>query len=524
MSFFNLIFSSSKLKFWIIFSVCCRLILAITSQSYLHPDEWYQTVEFSNIIGHKAMTYSPEVYFHLRNLSWPAFLSIFPKFLNSPWLIIFFVQLTTVLLDCLILNTVYYLLDFYEVQQKHLWFIFFCVLHFFIKDSPRPSQEHLSTIAFFVTLLFLYKEVYLYAGILAVSITAFKYSGGMLSAGLSIALLINTILRQVSWKEFCLYLIGVFIGLGFFGLADLIYYGRAWESLYTYALYNIFSGLSFIKFGEQNATVYLQYLFSQYKVTHFVVFTLSFPFIIKFLFKDLKQKRYLALSIIFFLVGHLLTRHKEGRFIAPLEILFWVLIALSLSEFLKKEIFRKVLLGLTLLSLIFTLIELKCDFFKPNFSYLKLKNLTEENSVCAAIVLRRPFGFFFDKGLPAQGFISMSKKDNWSQAMKEKALIWMEKMPDCSYAPQVLIQAFQKDPFFDDNQCAIKNEFGAPWYMCPSKILSKFEKQEMRKILVNKFIYHHKLWDLDTKPDELLLDQQDFEQKMAISIGSFPDW
>jgi hypothetical protein len=524
MSFFNLILDSKNLKYWILFSVLCRMILSLTSQSYLHPDEWYQTVEFANIIGHKSMTYSPEVFFHLRNLTWPAFLSIFLKFLNSSFLIHFFVQLITALLDLVILGAIYQLLNFYEVVAKHWWMVFFCTLHFFLKDSVRPSQEHLSTIAFFASLLCLYQRRFTIAGILCVSIAAFKYSSGMLSAGLALAALSHVFLKQIEIEEFFKFIGGIVAGLFFFGLADLIYYGRLWESLYTYSLYNFFAGISYKRFGEQNSLVYLKYLFSQYKVGHFIIFSLGIPWIIKFLWNDLKTNRYLSFSILLFIIGHMITPHKEGRFIAPLEITFWFLLALSVHQYFVKSWFKILFYCLLILNLVFSFIQLKGDYFKPIYGYFELSKLQEQKPSCAAIILRRPYGFFFSKDKPVQAFFPLGKHDDYQTAMKEKALIWMEQMPNCTLNPYVLIQSFKKEIFLESKNCQNISETHGLWYQCPASILGQFEKQEYRKILIDQFQKRENLWSLDTSSQILEVEQTDFEQKNGLSIGSFPDW
>ena len=78
------------LKYWFVFACITRLIFSITYQTYDHPDEWYQTLEFSNLMGGKKATYSPEIYWHMRNLTWPWVLSLVSRltYLISPSMIL----------------------------------------------------------------------------------------------------------------------------------------------------------------------------------------------------------------------------------------------------------------------------------------------------------------------------------------------------------------------------------------------------------------------------------------------------
>ena len=54
--------------YFILVAAVARVISAMTHSTWHHPDEWFQTVEFSNYIVNGVISHTQEVDLHMRNL------------------------------------------------------------------------------------------------------------------------------------------------------------------------------------------------------------------------------------------------------------------------------------------------------------------------------------------------------------------------------------------------------------------------------------------------------------------------
>jgi hypothetical protein len=75
MSFFRRWVSLNPFLFWILAAAVFRLITSGTRSVFHHPDEWYQTVEFGNLLANGIISHTQEVSLHMRNMTWPWILS-----------------------------------------------------------------------------------------------------------------------------------------------------------------------------------------------------------------------------------------------------------------------------------------------------------------------------------------------------------------------------------------------------------------------------------------------------------------
>jgi hypothetical protein len=518
-------FENIPLKYWLAFACLSRLILSFTYQSYNHPDEWYQTIEFSNLLWGKKATYSPEIFWHMRNLSWPWILSLVSRLAyaispHSLFLQTISIQLFCAALDFVAIWSVIKIIDKLDISHKKLWSIFFLTAHFLLKDSTRPSQDHISTIIFYGALALSFYQHWFLAGVLTSLIGATKYASGLLSVGLSIAFFIMFYLKHVSLKNLLKLHFGIVFGILVGGLADYIYYGVFYESMWSYFYFNIYSGLMNKIFGEQTALVFLQYLFSQWKVFHFTFFSIGFLATIKNLFGLFKKNILLLAPLSVLLLGSIFIKHKEGRFITQIEIGLWLTLALALTHSTFNRFTPRILISSIFLNINFCGTNLLGDLNKPTFSYLKLPTLFHQaNSPCAAITLKRPLGIFYlDQKVP-QAFWHLGKKDDFSSATKNLKLIWFGNH-QCKDLDRVLVQTYKQDlnPF----QCTEIESMGAKWFDCPSSIIQMFAQQEVRNIFLDQMPSFESP-TFSTPSNVMVLRQKDFEQKFNLSIGSMPD-
>jgi hypothetical protein len=517
------------LKAWILFAFFSRVIISITYQSYNHPDEWYQTIEFSNLIWGKKATYSPEIFWHMRNLLWPWILSFISRlsFFLSPtsiWLQISSIQLFNGLLDLFCLIAILDILKRFDVKQAKLWAIFFLSAHFLLKDSVRPSQEHISSILFYCTLAAFGREYWFLSGVLTSLVGATKYASGLLSAGLYLSFIIIFCMKNISVKNLMKIHLGILFGILIGGLPDAIYYGTFFESMWSYFYYNIYAGLMSKIFGEQSAIVHLKFLFSQWKIVHFSLFIIGLLVSIKFILSHFKKYLVLLIPTIVFIIGNLLLKHKEGRFVTQIEVALWLILAIGVSLtplFQKKPHLTTRFIGILIIfNIIFSLINLSGDLNKPVLSYLKLPSLIETYPKnCAAIILKRPLGPFFFSQTTTQAFWLLGKKDDIQTAMNNNALVWFEQNR-CQEGEKILVQTFKQD--LTSFNCNKIDTWGSYWFQCPQSILGNFKKQVQRNIFIENFS-NFPIPNLNTPPETMLSLQKEFEQKFNLSIGSMPD-
>jgi hypothetical protein len=513
-----------SIKYWLLFAFFTRLILSFTYQTYNHPDEWYQTVEFSNLMWGKKATYSPEIYWHMRNLTWPWILSLVSRltYLISPSMILqtFSIHLFCSLLDLIGLWSIIKIIKKLNISNESLWIIFFSTAHFLLKDSHRPSQDHISTILFYCTLSLAFHKKWFWAGLLTSLIGVSKYAAGLLSVGLYISFFLMLFLKNINLKDFFKIQGGIILGILLGGLADLYFYGVYYQSMWSYFYFNIYSGLMNNIFGEQTVIVFIQFLLSQWKVVHFSFFVLGLLAVIKNFPQKFKENILLFLPILVLIIGNSIIKHKEGRFITQIEIGLWLILALGFIQSKFNIHVRRLLSFLILLNIVFSISNLPAELNKPTFSYFKLPTLIKDSpKTCAAITLKRPLGLFHLEPTVPQAFWHLGKKDDLMAAAKNLKLVWF--IPhQCKDGDTILLQTFKQDASLLG--CSKMDSWGSKWFRCPVTILANFTKQEHRSIFIERFPDFEQP-TFSTPPEVMLNRQKLFEEKMNLSIGSMPD-
>lgn len=542
---------SFSLKFYLLSSLILCFILSLTNHTWNHPDEWYQTVEFANYLSFNKLTYSPEVIHHLRNLFWPLMLAIPMKLADliaphSYGLMMFAIQFFSGLLNLLVLVSLKNILDqetsHLNLTSKSKTIILFAATFafFLVSDSIRPSQEHLSIVAFWFAVYCVHKKWWLRAGFSTISIFAFKYPAAFLSLGLCLVLFFRFITKEISFKDFAFYVLGLLGGLLLFGSVDWYIYGRPWESFWMYSLYNLFAGLSHKNFGEQSALVYLQYFRGQWS-TLFFLWVFLLPSFIVGVLKNIKNHLIILFPLMLYLVAHLLIKHKEPRFMAVFDYVFILYAGIGLFTFNISPKVKKFFWAVFLLVNSFLLMrELKGDLFGFHHTFLKISEASRSD-YCATITLKKPYAFYLNHmdEIPLMGYWPMHRKESLETGFA-KTLNWLGKIPRCQAEQKIFVQVPYWEIFWQNQQCEIQSSYflgtdltrklslkkmiDGVWLNCPISILSNFKKIEMKNILVYKLQKLDPFPSINTSGEDLIVFQKTLEQQNNWWIGSFPEW
>ncbi len=535
---------------WILFALVIRIISAATHSKWNHPDEWYQTVEFSNLIWNHVAAHTQEISLHMRNLSWPVLLTLplgLAQFFRpeSIGIKIFLIQFFVGLLDLAMLWGLWQCWRQSPIRNRisENFFLALIILPWFsVADSIRPSQEHLATIALWVCLGMLSNPgrkpwSQMLAGFFAVAIGAFKYPAGLLSLGIALAVGIHALKVR---KTPLFFGVGTALGLFAFGLSDAWIYGRPWESLWMYLQFNVFTQLSAKNFGTQPAGVYFEFFTGRWGALAFLFFPLAVAAVAAGVRGILRLEPW-AWALMFYVAGHILIGHKEPRFMAPIELLlYWgALQVLSLIPQLRLAV---VVLAIPNL-LLFTR-SLWGETWTANDTYFEIdRHLKSDlsNRTCAVISVRKPLSLDLPT-IPFGYFPSERRQPSFDQLSK-RPLIWIEEPPKCTGLHSVLLHLHKPDPRFAEKGCRLlpsgilsilpfrawdfalrRNWVSGPWYWCPDTILPAFTHPESRRILMHEFRPIDPLPDRTTTGERLMRLEKANTGDPNVGDGTLGDW
>lgn len=539
------------LSFYLLSSLILSAILSLTAQSWNHPDEWYQTVEFANYLGFGQLTYSPEVIHHLRNLSWP-FLLAGPMKLadlvapHSYALMMFVIQFFSGVLNLVVILSLHRALELItpdlQITQKSKTILLMALTFtfFLVGDAIRPSQEHLSIIAFWASVYFIFGKQWFGAGLSTIAIFTFKYPAAFLSLGLFLVVLFWFIFKQIQFKNILFYGLGLILGIFLFGAVDWVIYGRPWESFWMYSLYNLGAGLSHKNFGEQSAFVYLQYFRGQWS-TLFSLWILLLPFFFLGIKRTFKKLLIIIVPLILYLLAHLLIKHKEPRFMAVFDYAYVFFAGLGILSITFKENLKKIFFALFLIINIFLLgRELKGDLFRFHHTFLQAGSFSKTD-FCATVTLKKPYAFYLNhlNEIPPMGYWPMNRKESLEEGLN-KTLNWLEKTPQCQNNQPLMVQIHYWEAFWENQGCEIESSYflgssltktlsekkliDGVWGKCPNTILGNFKKSELKHVLVYQLLKLEPFPSWHTPGENLLAYQKEIETKNNWWIGSFPEW
>ncbi len=166
--------------------------------------DWYQTIEFAHYYIHGQAVSSTEFGLHLRHPLLAFLLTIPLKVgefvaVDSPIAKIFTIQLFVGALDLVLIWGFHTLLrDVKSNLTRDTGLLTvamaYVVCHWaWLSDSIRPSIEHMSVVALFLSLGLLTRHKYVLAGVSAVGIAALRYPSGIFTLAILTALSMRTL-------------------------------------------------------------------------------------------------------------------------------------------------------------------------------------------------------------------------------------------------------------------------------------------------------------------------------------------
>lgn len=548
--------------YWVCFALFCRWAASLTHSHWFHPDEWYQTLEPANLIAHGFGLHSQEIGLHLRNLTWPTALAgilklcqyIAPNSIEARY---FWVNFTVGILDLGILWGWIQLLESspftarLSSKLKGASIALLLLPWYTLYHSVNPRAEHLSEIALWIALGCLANRFWARAGFASVAVFGFRYPSVLLSLGIYFWVLLQFFKTRTltpgtqsdSTHLLRRFSVGMLLGLVCFGIADLWIYGRAWESLWMYLQFNVFTGSGALLFGRQGIAPYFDFFawnWGKYPV-YIPIGTFLAAGSLYGLWRGLLAKEAWALCIPFYLIGHLLIGHKEGRFMIPIETLFRWSGFVGLTLFFQSPIrlsptVRSAIKVFFILFLFingaYLLHSLRADLGKIQGTYRELGiHLKEVPQTCAVLTRNQTSSLnlpFQERPLlltPPVGSYRASTQERPSyQDMAALSIRWTEDAPDCAGPEKrVLIQVPSAESAWTEKEsCTLlsssvlrliphslwdwalrKHLAHGVWYHCPPNILTHFQSQSTIHVMSHRFGKIETLPRLGITPQEL---------------------
>jgi phosphatidylinositol glycan class B len=320
-------------KYWLIAAFIVYAISAIFNNSFYHYDEHYQLIEFAEL---KAGNTIPkdlawEYGMKIRSAVQPliAFALIgFMRWLNltSPYLIMILLRLMTAVLALITLNyfikKTEHLLNnelkkWYRPVAFFLWFIPFI--------NVRFSSECYSGFVFILAIGLTYSHKrfkYFFIGFLLGLSFLFRFQTAFMSVGFFSWL----IYKRYDFKHLLQTMIGAVLMLGIGYCVDYWFYGTPTLSPLNYYVSNVIKNVA-SSFG---VSPWYYYFTGSIKTMLIPIGILVWGLSITYFY--LNPKSIFTWIIIPFLIAHILTPHKELRFLFPVVNLIPLIFLLAIQD------------------------------------------------------------------------------------------------------------------------------------------------------------------------------------------------
>ncbi len=321
-------------------AVIIYLITAYFSLGHLHPDEYYQILEFA---AYKLQLNSPH------GLTWEFYDQIRPAF--QAWIVVglyklialintpnpFFVTfLTRAFSGALSLVAVLLFIDTFKCELKTLnkqrWFILLSLFTWLaVFNGIRYSSENISAKLFVIGLCLLFWPKfrrnalgYLVIGFLLGFAFVTRYQVGFMLVGLMAWLLF---IRRLNFANWLIIIGGIILAIGAGLSIDHWFYGDWVLTPWRYFAANILQG----KADSFSVDPWYMYLSIEGLVPYGLLYVpASLYFIV------MRRKHVISWVMAPFIIGHLLVGHKELRFLTPL-LSFMPLVILDSLQILKDK-------------------------------------------------------------------------------------------------------------------------------------------------------------------------------------------
>ncbi|MCE7744840.1 MAG: phospholipid carrier-dependent glycosyltransferase [Candidatus Heimdallarchaeota archaeon] len=337
-----------------------RILAAIFSKGYIHPDEQYQSIEvaYNEVFGFGKLPW--EFIDGARSWLYPYIVvGIFKTMIffgaSNIETILIGVRLFSGLMSMITVVVAYFFGK--KLFSKFVGIIasgFVAIWFDFVFWSTRTMTDSIAMNFFFLAAYLVYciiqkenentkkiekkfftKKTFqsFFAGISVGLAFMFKFPVAAIGLPLFIWIIVHK-----KWKELAFFTGAIILLVIVQGLIDLATWGSFLHSAITFLDYNIFSGGA-ASHGVDPFGTYAALLVDQY-LEYFIIFLL---FIIIALQKD-KKTLYLGSIIVFYLLIFTIIQHKEYRFILPITSLLVLLAAKGFTKyprFIRKANLRK---------------------------------------------------------------------------------------------------------------------------------------------------------------------------------------
>ncbi len=394
------------LVIWIL-ALALRIISAILSKGYVHPDEHYQSIEivYNEIFGIGVIPW--EFIEGARSWFYPGIVYLIFKVMiafgaSSLGSILIGVRLFSGILSMISVIVAYYFGKLLFGKEAGLFATFFIAIWYdFVFWAARTMTDGLAMNFVFLAVYLLYKAVnatkidntetkkqkrrtfgnLIFAGLSIGVAFMFKFS----TAIIAIPLLIYLILKK-KWFGAFTFCLAILFMIIIQGVIDLVTWGTFLHSPIVFFQYNIISSSSSIH-GTYPFYAYLgifAYAYSFFAVMYLLYLTIGAN-------KNEKTFFLIAISLFFVLILSFIA-HKEYRFILPVLPLLVLIAANGMNKypkFLKKKNLRKSIHVFTALFIIFSSVSIGFfDIsFRPNYNYCQAFDYIKNNEEITTIVI-----------------------------------------------------------------------------------------------------------------------------------------
>lgn len=373
-----------KLRYFA-YAVVVYLITAYFSLGHLHPDEYYQILEFA---AYKLHINSPY------GLTWEFYDQIRPTL--QVWLVVYLYELvayftlpnpffitflTRIMSGGLSLVAIYFFIQTFinelDTPRKQQWFVLLSLFSWLaVFNSIRYSSENISAKIFIIALCMIISPQwrksflhYLFYGVILGLSFVVRYQVGFMILGLILWLLI---INRLAIKYCVALIIGIIVAIGIGYISDYYFYGNAVCTPWNYFIANIIQDKA-STFSQDPWYFYLS-------IAGFVPY--GPLFIVASLYFMWARPKHVATWIMLpFILVHLIIAHKEPRFLTPLMSFMPLVVLLSLQHLEQRYNWHlgKKLIKLNTIAWRFNLFAVVVVMFFPSAMQIRINELLYKN-------------------------------------------------------------------------------------------------------------------------------------------------
>ena len=341
---------SSKYRPLFIISLLIYLCTAFFSEGYHHPDEHFQIFEFCNYkLGNSPAADLPwEFKDQIRPTLQPTLTFVIFSILKiigltNPFSLAFIMRVVSAFFSWYLISLLILLLQTnFNSEKGKKYFIYLSLFLWFIPYcGVRFSSENWGGLLFLTALYLILKYQgiekkiipFIVAGLLLGFSFAFRFQMAFAIIGLGLWLLF---IQKINFKNILALVVPTVISVVLFLLVDFWFYGKPTLTTVNYFVANIIQNKAAGWGTEPFWFYFTDFILQGIPPISIVLLILFFIGLFK------SRKSIFTWTLIPFLLVHMLTAHKELRFMFPMIFAFIYLAALGLDSLIEKQKIKKV--------------------------------------------------------------------------------------------------------------------------------------------------------------------------------------